>query len=253
MEFGATVSTCGAENLGEALHVLSQSYPADTDSLIMFQAPWCPDCVSSVPVIKKVCEEEGQRVLICHVGERDVYRSSERKSLLGPWNIACIPTLVCLGGGWRSHAVTARIDKELETCNDPEQMAQLVETFVSEQRLGVMDQPDVDQEDEASIPILPSAAAARQAQDDLDADEGRLRQEASMGVGLVFVCIMGVMLLVVLHEHHHETHNKPNNIERDYEYFLYLLMTFSPAIALGVFGWLRNRHFERMMVDMKRK
>lgn len=150
IDFGEYVTHCGTEQLGEALYQLSQSYPDDTDCLILFESSWCPDCVRATPEIKGVCVSESTRLLICNVGNREVYRDKDNYLRQEPWNLKCIPTLVCMNS-W-TDKINSRLDTELEQCDTGEKVIELVETFISERRLGLMNEVD---EDETAIPILP--------------------------------------------------------------------------------------------------
>jgi len=38
--FSDTVSTCGIESLGEVLYQLGQSYPGDSECLVLFSSGW---------------------------------------------------------------------------------------------------------------------------------------------------------------------------------------------------------------------
>lgn len=156
MDFGEFVSHCGPEQLDEALYHLSQSYPGDTDCLVLFESQWCPDCVRATPEIKTVCVSEQTRLLIVNVGSREEYRNPENKLKFEPWNLKCIPTLCCLNSWRLDTAINSRLDKELECCKTKENVIELVEIFIQEKRLGMMSTMNqVTDDDEYSIPILP--------------------------------------------------------------------------------------------------
>jgi hypothetical protein len=151
IDFGEFVTHCGSDQLGEALYQLSQSHPGDADCLVLFESSWCPDCIRATPEVKGVCVSESTRLLICNVGDRQKYRDPENYLRKEPWNLKCIPTLVCINS-WSDAEINSRIDKELEECDTAEKVIELVETFIGEGRLGLMDKLD---EDETAIPILP--------------------------------------------------------------------------------------------------
>lgn len=96
----------------------------------------------------------------------------------------------------------------------------------SQRRLGLLDTVD---EDETAIPIRPegsrasivvAAPAVPQSKFILITNVMVQRSltkiaccAAAVTVGLLFVCIASAGLLFALHEHHHVTHNIPNEIE----------------------------------------
>lgn len=125
-----------------------------------------------------------------------------------------------------------------------------MEEFIAERRLGDLGDVVVEGVDEEGIPIGPAA-------DDDDGGEGGTAGDpskrkgsklptAQISAGVVAIWITAGMLLVVLHEHHHHTHNKRNKIERNFEYFLQMVIFFSPVALVALFGYLRNRHWDRV-------
>lgn len=206
------------------------------------------------PVVQRVCEAEGQRLLICDVGDRAAYRKPDHPARTAPWGLTCIPTLVGVSGGWTG-LPRSRLASELEKASaDEGAVEELVETFVREQRLGILGAPDLGADDERAIPIRPdkrrvsggSGGIVDVAPGPSDYSEARPFPVAQASAGIVAVWITAGMLLVVMHEHHHHTHNVPNGIERNAEYFLYSILYFAPILVLVLFGYFRNRHFNQV-------
>jgi hypothetical protein len=161
---------------------------------------------------------------------------------------------VSVTGGWSSGRPKARLAGELEQASGDEGLCEeLVETFVREQRLSFLAGADDGAAAERAIPVTSGRSGGGNAGDVEAApgpsdfkEKGAAIPVAQMSAGILAVWITAGMLLVVLHEHHHHTHNVPHGIERNLEYVLWSILTFSPILVLFLFGYFRNRHFDRV-------
>ena len=142
-------------------------------------------------------------------------RGPQARGLAANWKSAGVPLIAPLTITVRRYQFLSYVYMVPRT---PEAAKEAAEIFIAERRLGTLLEVT---EDEAAIPILPGRTG----------DASSLKNPtgvpvAQISMGTIAVMITCGMLLVALHEHHHETHNKPNKIERNAEYFLYMLLTF---------------------------
>uniref|UniRef100_A0A7S2FP80 Uncharacterized protein n=1 Tax=Octactis speculum TaxID=3111310 RepID=A0A7S2FP80_9STRA len=70
--------------------------------------------------------------------------------------------------------------------------------------------------------------------------------EERVSFGMAAFGIIFVILIFIMHEHHHHVHNKRHKVERDLEYILGSLAVFAPILALAIWGYYRNKHFDKI-------
>jgi len=136
----------------------------------------------------------------------------------------------------------------------------LVEEFIAERRLGDLGDVVVeDADDDETIPAGPDGGLGHGGEDGGTAagaakapatTKGRGLPAAQISAGVAALWITAGMLLVVIHEHHDRAHHKRNSMERNFEYVLQMVVFVSPVALVGLFGYLRNRHWDRV-ADLK--
>jgi thiol-disulfide isomerase/thioredoxin len=88
------------ENLFDALRTVEGL----KDTYVVYYSDWCPDCLA-VPAIVRALDEEATRlgrvftVVMCNVGERDLWKSGSHPLKTGAPGLKGIPTLMKWGSG----------------------------------------------------------------------------------------------------------------------------------------------------------
>ncbi|CAK9114408.1 Cysteine synthase B (CSase B) (O-acetylserine (thiol)-lyase B) (OAS-TL B) (O-acetylserine sulfhydrylase B) [Durusdinium trenchii] len=132
--------SCYYKNLDLTLSQHRKALPEDMPLFMLFTAPWCPDCTTTLPIVNEIFTGQGAganfSLLRCIVGKtreewkdpRHPFRSDTR---WGPNGLSEIPTLACLGTA-SSPLVQPRVLSGLEKI-DREQVRFKVESFLKEQ------------------------------------------------------------------------------------------------------------------------
>lgn len=133
--------SCYFKNLDNTLSHHRKALPRDMPMFILFTAPWCPDCVSALPVINDIFATElrsDASLLRCIVGKtREEWKDPQhplRSDLRGEHTkvtaITAIPTLVFLGTA-SSPLTQPKVLSSLEKI-DPEEIRSKVQSFLKE-------------------------------------------------------------------------------------------------------------------------
>lgn len=89
---------------------------------------WCPDCVTTVPAVRKAAEKAGVPLLEVGVGDRAAWRGNAAHPFRAPpLSISGVPTLVRLSADGK--AVAARLGPELEAAGTPKAAEKLAAEF----------------------------------------------------------------------------------------------------------------------------
>ena len=131
--------SCYFKNLDDTLSHHKTALPSDMPIFLLFTAPWCPDCITALPVINEIFANElrsNASLLRCIVGKtreewkdaQHPFRSDQRwgeESGLG-----AIPTLAFLGTS-SSPLKQPKVLSSLEKL-DPEDVRSKVKSFLKE-------------------------------------------------------------------------------------------------------------------------
>jgi len=91
-------------------------------------AYWCPDCVTSLPAVRRAAEKKGASLLEVGVGGRAAWRGNAAHAFRGaPLSLTGVPTLVRLSSDGAT--VAARLGPELEAAGSPEEAERLAAAF----------------------------------------------------------------------------------------------------------------------------
>jgi thiol-disulfide isomerase/thioredoxin len=93
---------------------------------------WCPDCVTTVPAVKKAAQKAGVPLLEIGVGDRAAWRGNAAHPLRALCGLSGVPTLVRLTA--EGNEVAARLGPELEAAGTPEEAERLAGEFFAASR-----------------------------------------------------------------------------------------------------------------------
>eukprot|EP00438_Fugacium_kawagutii_P028320 Skav205365 [mRNA] locus=scaffold3980:139954:140511:+ [translate_table: standard] len=131
--------SCYFKNLESTLTHHQKLLPSDMPLFILFTAPWCPDCVSALPIINDIFATElrsGASLLRCIVGKtREEWKDPEHPFRSDRrWGesrgLAAIPTLAYLGTA-ASPLMQPKMSSPLEKI-DAEEIRSKVKSFLKE-------------------------------------------------------------------------------------------------------------------------
>lgn len=130
--------SCYFKNLDDTLSHHRKALPRDMPMFIFFTAPWCPDCVSALPVINDIFAtgfRSDASLLRCIVGKtREEWKDPQHPLRSDLWGehtgVTAIPTLVFLGTV-SSPLTQPKVFLSLEKI-DPEETRSKVESFLKE-------------------------------------------------------------------------------------------------------------------------
>jgi hypothetical protein len=95
-----------------------------------YSAYWCPDCVTSLPAVRRAAKRTGASLLEVGVGPRAAWRGNASHAFRGaPLGLTGVPTLVRLAAGGGGEEVEARLGPELEAAGTPEEAESLAAAF----------------------------------------------------------------------------------------------------------------------------
>ena len=130
--------SCYFKNLEDSLSHHRKALPRDMPMFILFTAPWCPDCVSALPVINDIFAtglRSDASLLRCIVGKtREEWKDPQHPLRSDLWGehtgVTAIPTLVFLGTV-SSPLTQPKVFLSLEKI-DPEETRSKVQSFLKE-------------------------------------------------------------------------------------------------------------------------